>query len=311
MVRGSHNSKADQGISLATLQHVAGRLLRIAAVLSCTALAFIVILNFLGHMLLYHPRPYGADYQRLLSTGVFELQFKTSAGRQTAFYIPPHSGSGVPDRIWVAFCGNGSLALDRLPLTARESNPRRCLLACRLSRLRKERRLAQYREHAIRRRWGAGRFGRSAWGGADNTGAAAGLQSVIRSARRPRSISRAVTRRCIGSFCSRHLPVCAMKRPSSSARSFPHLLGRKLRQPCGLAPPRTKPATAARRDLSWTSGRHHSVRHGSRISGGVSRFCYLPRNSGNRSQYGGRRGGGGNPRVSWLMMRKSGSGGNT
>ena len=92
-------------------------------------------------------------------------------------------------------------------------------------------------------------------------------------------------------------PACAMKRPSFVGSFLSHLLGRKLRQPCGLAPPRTKPATAARRDLSWTSGRHHSVRHGSRISGGVSRFCYLPRNSGNRSQYGGRRGGGGNPRV--------------
>jgi hypothetical protein len=56
-------------------------------------------------MLLYHPHPYRANYQRLLSTGVIELQFKTSAGQQTAFYIPPHGGSGVPDRIWVAFCG--------------------------------------------------------------------------------------------------------------------------------------------------------------------------------------------------------------
>jgi pimeloyl-ACP methyl ester carboxylesterase len=102
---------------------VAGQLLRIAAVLSCTALAFIGILNFLGHMLLYHPHPYRANYQRLLSTGVIELQFKTSAGQQTAFYIPPHVGSGVPDRIWVAFCGNGSLALDWLPLTARDQIP--------------------------------------------------------------------------------------------------------------------------------------------------------------------------------------------
>ena len=81
------------------------------------------ILRFLEHALLYHPHPYRANYRRLLSTGVIELQFKTSAGRQTAFYIPPHVGSGVPDRIWVAFCGNGSLALDWLPLTARDQIP--------------------------------------------------------------------------------------------------------------------------------------------------------------------------------------------
>lgn len=81
------------------------------------------ILRFLEHTLLYHPHPYRANYGRLLSTGVIELPFKTSAGRQTAFYIPPHNGSRLPDRIWVAFCGNGSLALDWLPLTKRDQTP--------------------------------------------------------------------------------------------------------------------------------------------------------------------------------------------
>ncbi len=54
--------------------------------------------------------------------GVTELPFKTNAGRQTAFYIPPHVESGVPDRIWVTFSGNGSLALDWVPLTARNQS---------------------------------------------------------------------------------------------------------------------------------------------------------------------------------------------
>jgi pimeloyl-ACP methyl ester carboxylesterase len=102
---------------------VAGQLLRIAAVLCCSALAFIGILNLLAHIAVYHPHPYRTNYQRLLSTGVIELQFKTRAGQQTAFYIPPHVGSGVPDRIWVTFCGNGSLALDWLPLTTRDQIP--------------------------------------------------------------------------------------------------------------------------------------------------------------------------------------------
>jgi pimeloyl-ACP methyl ester carboxylesterase len=102
---------------------VVGRLFRIAAVLSCSALAFVGILRFLEHASLYHPHPYRANYRQLLSTGALELQFKISAGRQTAFCIPPHNGSGLPDRIWVAFCGNGSLALDWLPLTARNKAP--------------------------------------------------------------------------------------------------------------------------------------------------------------------------------------------
>ena len=99
-----------------------GRLLWIAAVLVCTALTFVVILNFVGHILLYHPQPYRANYRKLLSNGVIELAFKASPGRQTAFYVPPHHGSNLPDHIWVAFCGNGSLALDWLPLTARDRN---------------------------------------------------------------------------------------------------------------------------------------------------------------------------------------------
>jgi pimeloyl-ACP methyl ester carboxylesterase len=102
---------------------VAGQLLRIAAILACIALAFIGILNLLAHILLYHPHPYRANYQQLLAMRVTELPFKTNAGHQTAFYIPPHVGSGVPDRIWATFCGNGSLALDWLPLTAKNQIP--------------------------------------------------------------------------------------------------------------------------------------------------------------------------------------------
>jgi pimeloyl-ACP methyl ester carboxylesterase len=86
-------------------------------------LAFIGILNLLAHIVIYHPRQYRANYQQLLSSGVTELTFKTSAGQQTAFYVPPHAGSGVPDRIWVTFSGNGSLALDWVPLTARNQIP--------------------------------------------------------------------------------------------------------------------------------------------------------------------------------------------
>ncbi len=84
---------------------------------------FIGILRFLEHAFLYHPRPYLASYRQLLNKGVIELEFKTRAGGQTAFYVPPRDRSELPDRIWVTFCGNGSLALDWLPLTARDQIP--------------------------------------------------------------------------------------------------------------------------------------------------------------------------------------------
>jgi len=62
--------------------------------------------------MLYHPRPYDANYATALPPGVVELTFNTLAGKQAAFYLPRGAGSGLPKRIWVAFCGNGSLALD-------------------------------------------------------------------------------------------------------------------------------------------------------------------------------------------------------
>ena len=100
----------------------AGRLLWTVAVLLASALALIMILSLLERVLVYHPHPYRANYRQLLKTGVAELRFETRAGQQTAFCVPPQS-SDVPERLWVAFCGNGSLALDWLPLTARDHNP--------------------------------------------------------------------------------------------------------------------------------------------------------------------------------------------
>jgi len=68
--------------------------------------------------MLYHPRPYDASYATALPADGFELHFKTLAGEQVAFYLPRDSGTQLPERIWVAFCGNGSLALDWVWLIA-------------------------------------------------------------------------------------------------------------------------------------------------------------------------------------------------
>lgn len=80
------------------------------------------MLNGLAHLLVYHPHPYRAGSRPLTSADLVELPFKIPTGEQTSFYIPPHDGAVLPNRLWVLFCGNGSLALDWLPLVARDQN---------------------------------------------------------------------------------------------------------------------------------------------------------------------------------------------
>jgi len=98
---------------------VGGRVL----VYVCLAfLAGIAFLYFRQHSMLYHPRPYDASYAHALPRDGVELNFNTIAGKQVAFYLPRGRGPNLPKRIWVAFCGNGSLALDWTWLIAQDSN---------------------------------------------------------------------------------------------------------------------------------------------------------------------------------------------
>ncbi len=101
---------------------MAGALLRTAAVLFFTPLAFFGLLNGLAHILVYHPHPYRANTLSSIPAGVAQLRFQVSTGEQTSFYLPPRSGAPLPTRVWVLFCGNGSLALDWLPLARRDQN---------------------------------------------------------------------------------------------------------------------------------------------------------------------------------------------
>lgn len=83
-----------------------GRTLFIAG---CIPLA---VLATFQNRLLYHPRPYPANWlQEFDETGGVRLAFTTSQGSQTAFYRPPSSGTATPRRLWLCFTGNGSLAL--------------------------------------------------------------------------------------------------------------------------------------------------------------------------------------------------------
>lgn len=77
------------------------------------ALAFTGILFFGQHKLIWYPRAYGAAYKLELPKNAHELHYTTGQGKQCAFYLPAASGSASgPERIWVLFCGNGSVALD-------------------------------------------------------------------------------------------------------------------------------------------------------------------------------------------------------
>jgi fermentation-respiration switch protein FrsA (DUF1100 family) len=86
-------------------------------------LVMVALVYFNQHSMLYHPRPYDAHYTNLLPPDGVELHFDTSAGKQVAFYLPRGLGRQMPKRIWVAFCGNGSLALDWTGLIVQDRRP--------------------------------------------------------------------------------------------------------------------------------------------------------------------------------------------
>jgi uncharacterized protein len=96
------------------------RIIVVAVLAVCLAFLAVVSLYFRQHSMLYHPRPYDADYENALPHDIVELHFTTIAGKQVAFYLPAESAERLPRRIWVAFCGNGSLALDWTWLLAQD-----------------------------------------------------------------------------------------------------------------------------------------------------------------------------------------------
>ncbi len=80
--------------------------------LSLSFFLFIALIYFKQHSMVYHPRPYGAGYAQALPANGEEISYTLPFGKQTAFYVPPRDSEQSPVRLWVAFCGNGSLALD-------------------------------------------------------------------------------------------------------------------------------------------------------------------------------------------------------
>jgi pimeloyl-ACP methyl ester carboxylesterase len=84
--------------------------LRIGALFLLCVVALAALIYFRQHAMIYHPRPYDASYARSLLPGGLEIEYSLPAGKQTAYYIP--GSEPIPKRLWIAFCGNGSLALD-------------------------------------------------------------------------------------------------------------------------------------------------------------------------------------------------------
>ena len=80
------------------------------------------LLFFRQHSLIYYPRRYPAGYERALPPAAQELRYRTLAGEQVAFYLPPRSGAILPARVWVMFSGNASVALDWLFVIERNPN---------------------------------------------------------------------------------------------------------------------------------------------------------------------------------------------
>jgi len=83
----------------------------------------IALIYFNQHSMVYHPRPYDASYAQALPPAGEEISYSLPFGKQTAFYVPPRNGGRAPARLWVAFCGNGSLALDWATILAGYPNP--------------------------------------------------------------------------------------------------------------------------------------------------------------------------------------------
>ncbi len=87
---------------------------RLLRILGIVVLAPVVFLLGCQSRLIYFPKPYGGrDMAALREAGGRVLEFRASQGKQAAFFIPP-GGGGEPERIWLCFAGNGSLALDWL-----------------------------------------------------------------------------------------------------------------------------------------------------------------------------------------------------
>jgi pimeloyl-ACP methyl ester carboxylesterase len=86
------------------------KILRVVVAVSLIFLVALSILYFRQHSMVYHPRPYDDSYAYALPADGLEINYAVNGASYSAFYIS--RGNSPPKRLWLAFCGNGSLALD-------------------------------------------------------------------------------------------------------------------------------------------------------------------------------------------------------
>ena len=88
----------------------ARRIIRAIIGVCLLVLAAFTLLYFRQHSLVYRPRPYDETYAYSLPADGVEINYSVATTKYVAYYIP--GKTPLPKRVWLAFCGNGSLALD-------------------------------------------------------------------------------------------------------------------------------------------------------------------------------------------------------
>jgi len=86
------------------------KIIRAFVVVCVLLLGALSILYFRQHSFVYHPRPYDDSYVYALPARSIEINYTVATAKYCAFYVP--GSAPQPKRLWLAFCGNGSLALD-------------------------------------------------------------------------------------------------------------------------------------------------------------------------------------------------------
>lgn len=86
------------------------RIIRLVAGLLVVLLITLSILYFRQHSLVYHPRPYDESYVYALPANGLEINYTVATAKYVAYYVP--GIHPTPKPLWIAFCGNSSLALD-------------------------------------------------------------------------------------------------------------------------------------------------------------------------------------------------------
>ena len=86
------------------------KIIRVVARVFVLFLIGLSILYLRQHSMVYHPRAYDNSYAYALPARGVEINYTVAGGKDVAYYIP--GSQKLPKRLWLAFCGNGSLALD-------------------------------------------------------------------------------------------------------------------------------------------------------------------------------------------------------